>query len=49
MSSAEYHSEHFEPQNVVSADFDDLPDRSFARSRRSFALLIESIHLHLLL
>ena len=38
-----------EPQIVVAADFDDLSDRFFVRSRRSFALLIESVHLHLLL
>ena len=38
-----------EPLIVVSADFDDLPDCTFVRSRRTFALLIESVHLHLLL
>ena len=34
---------------VVSADFDDISDRTFVISRRTFALLIESVHLHLLL
>ena len=34
---------------VVSADFDDISDRTFVISRRTFAVLIESVHLHLLL
>ena len=34
---------------VVSADFDDISDRTFVISRRTFALLIESVHFHLLL
>ena len=34
---------------VVSANFDDISDRTFVISRRTFALLIESVHLHLLL
>ena len=34
---------------VVLADFDDISDRTFVISRRTFALLIESVHLHLLL
>ena len=38
-----------EPLIVVSADLDDLPDRTFMRSRRTFALLIKSVHLRLLL
>jgi hypothetical protein len=38
-----------EPRIVVAAEFDDLSDRFFVRSRRSFALLIERVHLHLLL
>ena len=34
---------------VVLADFDDISDRTFIIFRRTFALLIESVHLHLLL
>ena len=34
------------PRIVVSADFDDLPNRFFVRSQRFFDLLIDSVHLH---